>query len=193
MTFAEQKMDETFSKIEKITNQLTDAYIQNSVSEMSALLERKKLTLWIVGLATALEVYLLNQYSWTDVKGFSAFLFVSSVVLFLLNSVGALYLNKMVTYMYVTGLKKQRDLNLQRVVILNAIDLDLPLKDKLLLDLNSKELPLKLIDLNYLEKKHKPNEWATRIANKLVDLSDGNASYLLILQLIISFILFLIS
>lgn len=191
--FTDSERKEVFSQIEKITNQVTDAYIQNSVSDLNALLERKKLTLWIVGLSTALEVYLLNQYSWSNVNGFSAFLFVSSVVIFLLNSIGALHFNKLVTTMYINGLAKQKNTNLQRVKILNALELNSSLVEKLREDFLSEELPIKIIRLEYLDKKETVNKSILKLANWLITKSDDNASYLLILQLIVSTILFLIA
>lgn len=200
MKLTEEDKSMAVSKIEKITNQLTDAYLENNISDMNGFMEIKKLTLWIVGLATALELYLLNLYSLGDVIGISKFLFISSIALFLLNSIGALYLNKMVTYLYVASLKKQRDFNLQRVLILNSIDLGLQLKNDLLSDLKSKELPLKLVNLSYLANKKETNKTATesnksivKIAKRFVNLSDGYASYLLILQLLVSIVLFLLN
>ena len=63
----------------------------------------------------------------------------------------------------------------------------------LLVDFESKELPKELINLAYLKKKKDANKCVMKMANWLVNLSDGNASYLLILQLIVSIVLFLMN
>ncbi len=193
MKLTEKQLDEAKSKIRTIANQVTDTYTQNNTSDMNVLMEKKKLTLWITGLATALEVFLVNRYSWNELNGVLVILFIASIVLFMMNALGTLYLNKIVTNLYFQSSKKCQQFNLQRLKILIALEQNDSLQDQLLKDFESRELSEKLIDLDYLEGKKFSKKSILKLGRFLTLNSDDNASFLLILQICVMIALFIIS
>lgn len=181
------------SKIEKVTNLVTDALIESKASDMSGLMEQKKLTLWILGLATAAALFLVNRYSWSAVSGFSAFLFVSAIVLFFLNVIDTLYFYRLFTSLFIYDLSAQRRYRMQRMTVITALELDTSLCQVLVEDLQEDTLIIKLKGLKYHDKGEPHKGWIFTIGKILLGKGDEVASYLLILQLGVSLLLFLLN
>ena len=186
------KFEQISSKIEKITNQVTDVYIQNIRTELSALMEKKKLTLWITGLGTALELFLLNGQVWSSMSVISATFFIVAGALFLINAISTLYFNKMFTTLYGAQTGLQLDYNLQRLKILNSLIIKDSLRERLTIDLESNQLPERIVDFAYLKKEPLQGKSILKLSKWMVNRSDGNATFILLFQAVITLLFFLV-
>lgn len=187
----EQEAPNNRFKTERFIEIVTDASVQHLESEIKSLSEKRKLTIWIAGLATALEVYILNRFSSVSIEGFNSFLYYTAGVTFLHNAFTALTTYRMTTDLVHLHLKQQDRYRYQRILILAALDRNNEFSQTIIQDTESAVFVLKLQELNYFNGKKAIDSPYVKLGKRLVHYSDKSASWILLIQLFASVILLL--
>lgn len=172
--------------IEKQIHSTTDHFIQNVERDMKHIEERRKLTLWIIGVSTALEIFIATKYSWSKLNCFGATLYVISGVAFLWNSIMSVKVYQMATELIGMHLKQQSKFNNQRILMINTLGRNNSTTQQLIEDFRSGELVLKIIDLLYFKTKNTLSEPIAKLAKRLMHFSDVYPAYIFIFQAIVT-------
>jgi hypothetical protein len=177
------------NKIERLIEIATEVSVEHLESEVKSLGEKRKLTLWIAGLATALEVYVLNRFSSNLPVGFYSFLYYTAGVVFLHNALTALTTYRMTTNLVDLHLKQQDRYRHQRLLLLTAIDRDNAFTQTIIQDYGTAALAQKIRDLDYFNGKKVLGSTYAKLGKRLVHYSDRSASFFLTMQVVSSLIL----
>jgi magnesium-transporting ATPase (P-type) len=87
MQLTNEQFQQATSKIEKITNQMTETYIRYYETEIKFIQEKAKLSLWIIGLSIGMELFVLNKIEVGVLSNFfNAILFYSIGAIFMINA-----------------------------------------------------------------------------------------------------------
>lgn len=192
MKLTPEHLKDTTAKIEKITNQLTDTYMRAYSADLIAMFEKKKLSLWIAGLATGLELFVLNHFNLSELNGLSGFFFYFANCVFLFHSLWIVMVYKLWTNLNNLYLEIQKSYDFQRLNVLNSLTLENDLSFDVKADFESNEFTSKLTKLDYFGKKKLLNNFILKFAKWSLFKSDSGAFVLLIFQLIPSIIFYLL-
>lgn len=176
--------------LEKTINSTTDNFIQIKEIEIRKMENIQKLILWIVGLSTGLQLFLLNTVSYSQTKGFTSILFVVSLLAFAYNATSGFFNRKTVNSIIKIELSNLQKLNYQKVILLSQ--LNSKNHEDLIKDFDSHIIVLKINDLEYYSEQNPKIKPAMNLAKKLSDKMEFYVSIVLVVQFIaIATLLFL--
>ena len=181
-----------FEAIEALINLATNICIQNRESEIQQIDNEKKLILWIAGLATGLEIFILSNIKWSSLSCFASSLYIISSLAFIYNAFLALVSYQMVTRLQSLDIRIKRSYNKQCLFLTGILYSNLPKTEELLKDLESGEITLKLKNLEYLGNNGLLQSNIIKLAKRMNSIIDDSASKVLIFQFIVSICLFCI-
>ncbi|MES2556109.1 MAG: hypothetical protein V4604_08160 [Bacteroidota bacterium] len=176
-------------QIEKQIHSTTDHFIQNLERDIKHIEERRKLTLWIIGVSTALEIFIATKFSWSKLNCFGGTLYVISGVLFLWNTIMSVRVYQMAINLLSIHLDQQSKFNYQRILMINDLGRNNSFTQQLIEHFKSGELVLKMKDLFYLKTKNILSEPIPRLAKWLIEISDENPAYVFIFQAMVTVVL----
>lgn len=177
--------------IEKQINLATDSFLQNIEFEIRKTESIKKLNLWIISLSTGIELFFLNKVTYSAIEGFNLFLFYVSGAAFLYNAIIGLYIQKTVTAINNFETEHQQRLHYQRIILLGVIDGQGERIENLVADYDSRELILKLNDLNYYYAEKNITKTTISLGKKINQFAESSITYVLMVQSIAIALFFL--
>ncbi|WP_341902254.1 hypothetical protein [Fluviicola taffensis] len=188
-------MTENTGNVENMISSITDSLIQNKALEISETENTKKLNLWIIGLSTGVEMFMLNKISYSETYGFETFLFIVAGAFFMYNAFTGLYMNKTIVTVNNIDIADQRKLIYQKMMMIGLLksNSNSNYAQEMLDDFHSGEMTLKMTNLNYFSSMKKEGEIILRVAKNLNSLSEKYTTIALIIQFSATIILFFIN
>jgi|GEM_PF-6915355 len=184
-----EKLETNKEAIADLAAVTMDVAVQNIEGDLKALEGKKKLLLWIAGLSIALEIFIVNRYSWQLINGFSAVMFVITSCSFLYIAYLGLVVHQSVVNFQSVLMNRQNEVRHQHLLILSALYSRGPLSSELDSDFQSWQLVLKILDLAYFREPRASKEVILKLAKKLIHRSDEVGAYVLVIQVIASIII----
>lgn len=194
MQLTQAQFKQATSKIEKITNQMTETYIRHYETEIKFIQEKAKLSLWIIGLSIGIELFVLNKIEAGVLSNcFNAILFYSIGAIFLLNAFFGLLLRLKQTRLMNHLLSVQTQYDYQRTAILLNLEPDCKLLPELIKDFENGDFSSKIMNIKYIESQVDKNDPLSLEASDFILKSDNWPSALLVLQAILTIVFFILT
>lgn len=176
--------------VEKLIYTATNSYIENKELEIRESENVKKLNLWIVSLTTAIELFLINTISYSEIRGFTKFLYISTVAIFIYNSIIGLYIAKMVVNSNNLESKYQRYLNEQRISMINVLNTHSDIRNNMLDDFYSEKLTEKIKQLHYYKQLHPLEKVLNLLGKGFNNYMEGSLTIALMIQFVAAALIF---
>jgi hypothetical protein len=187
--------EEAFKEIEKISTQTSDTYIRHYETEVKFLQEKAKLTLWIIGLSIAMELFLINKIKPENLDGISSKIFFGVISsLFIINCLYGLLTRLKQTRLMNHLLSIATSYDYQKTEIILNLKNTSELGKLLLKDFGEGIGTNKLKDLEYKNQKELKNDPIIESDRNFLFKSDNHPTTILVIQAIltISFYIFYI-
>ena len=191
MKLTQEQFIQATSKIEKITNQMTDTYIRHFETEIKFIQEKAKLSLWIIGLSIGMELFVLNKIDVGVLSNFfNAILFYTIGAIFVINAFIGLLLRLKQTRLMNHLLSVQTQYDYQRTKILLNLEPDCELLPELLKDFQDGSISDKIMNIKYIDAQVEKDDPLSLDARNFILKSDNWPSTLLVIQAILTIIFF---
>lgn len=191
MQLTQEQFKEATSKIEKITNQMTETYIRHYETEIKFIQEKAKLSLWIIGLSIGMELFVLNKIDLGVLSNcFNAILFYIIGAIFVINAFLGLMLRLKQTRLMNHLLSVQTQYDYQRTNIVLNLEPDCKLLPVLIKDFEDGSFSDKVMNIKYIEAQIDKDDPLSLEASNFILKSDNWPSTLLVFQAILTIIFF---
>lgn len=191
MQLTQEQYKEATTKIEKITNQMTETYIRHYETEIKFIQEKAKLSLWIIGLSIGMELFVLNKIEVGVLSNcFNAILFYTIGAIFVVNAFLGLLLRLKQTRLMNHLLSVQTQYDYQRTKILLNLEPDCKLLPELIKDFKDGSFSDKIMNIKYIEAQVDKDDPLSLEASNFILKSDNWPSTLLVIQAILTIIFF---
>lgn len=191
MQLTQEQFLQVTSKIEKITNQMTETYIRHFETEIKFIQEKAKLSLWIIGLSIGMELFVLNKIDVGVLSNcFNAILFYTIGIVFVFNAFIGLMIRLKQTRLMNHLLSVQTQYDYQRTNILLNLEPDCKLLPELIKDFQEGSFSDKIMNIKYIKTQVDKDDPLSIDASNFILKSDNWPSTLLVIQAILTIIVF---
>lgn len=191
MQLTQEQFKEATSKIEKITNQMTETYIRHFETEIKFIQEKAKLSLWIIGLSIGMQLFVLNKIDVGVLSNcFNAILFYTIGIVFVFNAFIGLMIRLKQTRLMNHLLSVQTQYDYQRTNILLNLEPDCKLLPELIKDFQEGSFSDKIMNIKYIKTQVDKDDPLSIDASNFILKSDNWPSTLLVIQAILTIIVF---
>lgn len=191
MQLTQEQFLQVTSKIEKITNQMTETYIRHFETEIKFIQEKAKLSLWIIGLSIGMQLFVLNKIDVGVLSNcFNAILFYTIGIVFVFNAFIGLMIRLKQTRLMNHLLSVQTQYDYQRTNILLNLEPDCKLLPELIKDFQEGSFSDKIMNIKYIKTQVDKDDPLSIDASNFILKSDNWPSTLLVIQAILTIIVF---
>lgn len=191
MQLTQEQFTQATSKIEKITNQMTETYIRHYETEIKFIQEKAKLSLWIIGLSIGMQLFVLNKIDVGVLSNcFNAILFYTIGIVFVFNAFIGLMIRLKQTRLMNHLLSVQTQYDYQRTNILLNLEPDCKLLPELIKDFQEGSFSDKIMNIKYIKTQVDKDDPLSIDASNFILKSDNWPSTLLVIQAILTIIVF---